>query len=130
MKHKLPMFYGASMELFKFAEKMRYAPTKGEEGMWSLLKTEPLTDYKFRRQHPIARYIADFYSHQLKLVIEIDGGYHRCSFQKEYDDFRDEDMQELGISVIRFTNEDVLQNNTKLLKRLLEEIQSLRNDKI
>ncbi len=49
MKHKLPMYYGASMELFKFAEKMRFEPTEGEKAMWDLLKTETLTIYKFRR---------------------------------------------------------------------------------
>ncbi len=125
MKHKLPMFYGTSMELFKFAQRMRFAPTEGEKAMWNLLKSESFNAHKFRRQHPIATFIADFYSHKLKMVIEIDGGYHVDTVQKEYDEFRDEDMDALGISVIRFTNEDVIQNPEITMGKLIERIITL-----
>lgn len=79
---------------------MRYElATEEEKAIWKVLTSEPFLKYKFRRQHPINTFIADFYSHQLKLVIEIDGGYHLRKEQKEYDAFRDEDMHALGISV-------------------------------
>ena len=123
MRHKLPMFYGAQMELFKFAERMRLAPTEGEKTMWDLLKSEFVSLHKFRRQHPIATFIADFYSHKLKLVIEIDGGYHLNLDQKEYDDFRDEDMAALGISVIRFTNDDIINRQNIVKSKLINKIE-------
>ena len=102
------MYYGATSKLFEYAKRMRYAPTIAEKEVWDILNAEPFLTYKFRRQHPIARYIADFYSHKLKLVIEIDGGIHNLSEQIEYDAFRDEDMMVLGILVLRLTNEEVL----------------------
>jgi len=99
MKHKLPMYYGAAMELFKFAEKMRFNPTIGEKAMWDLLKSDELCHYKFRRQHPIATFIADFYSHQLRMVIEIDGEYHLDNFQKEYVQFIAENKEIIGETI-------------------------------
>jgi very-short-patch-repair endonuclease len=130
MKHKLPMYYGAAMELFKFSEKMRFAPTRGEKAMWLLLQSELLCNYKFRRQHPISTFIADFYSHKLKLVVEIDGGYHLEPFQREYDEFRDEDMIAMGIAVIRFTNEDAIHNGKIVTQKLLEKIRILETQQL
>jgi very-short-patch-repair endonuclease len=111
------MYYGASPKLFEYARSMRFElATEAEKALWILLTTSYLTKYKFRRQHPISTFIADFYSHQLKLVIEIDGGYHLSKEQKEYDNFRDEDMSALGITVLRFTNKQVSNDiNTVLL---------------
>ena len=127
MKHTQSMFFGAKPALFRFAEKMRHAPTDGELAMWHLLKSEILRVYKFRRQHPISTFIADFDSHKLKLVIEIDGGYHLNNFQKKYDDFRDEDMNGMCISVIRFTNEEVIKHSETVLQRIIEKIKVLEN---
>jgi very-short-patch-repair endonuclease len=103
------MYYGASSKLFEYAKQMRYAPTNAEKYVWDILNAEPFLIHKFRRQHPVARYIADFYSHKLKLVIEIDGGIHNLPVQMEYDAFRDEDMLVLGVLVLRLTNEEVLE---------------------
>lgn len=121
------MFFGAKPALFRFAEKMRHAPTDGELAMWHLLKSEILRVYKFRRQHPISTFIADFDSHKLKLVIEIDGGYHLNNFQKKYDDFRDEDMDGMGIAVIRFSNEEVIRHGESVKQKLLDKIRILES---
>jgi very-short-patch-repair endonuclease len=104
----LPMYYGAQSFLFKFAKDMRDNPTDAEKTLWLTLNKPPFDILKFRRQHPISSYIADFYCHRLKLVIEVDGGYHTAQEQLEYDSFRDEDMQKLGICVLRFTNAEIL----------------------
>jgi len=93
MNYKLPMYYGASQKLFEYARRMRDFPTEAEHITWNILNSSAFEKYKFRRQHPIAKFIADFYSHKMKLVIEIDGDYHADTYQKEYDNFRDEDMQ-------------------------------------
>src|SRR5579871_6582734 len=103
-----PMHYGAKPELFEFAQRMRKAPTEAEKIAWQILNTEEFKPHRFRRQHPLARFIADFYSHALLLVIEVDGGYHLKKEQKEIDLFRDEDMQVFGITVLRCTNDEII----------------------
>jgi len=64
--------------------------------------------YKFRRQHPIHKFIVDFYCHKLKLIIEVDGKYHESEGQKNSDLERSELLTFQGIKIIRFTNEEVL----------------------
>ncbi|MGC1241070.1 MAG: endonuclease domain-containing protein [Chryseosolibacter sp.] len=63
--------------------------------------------YKFRRQHPIADFIADFYCHECKLIVELDGEYHDDIGQKQYDEGRTYELNELKVKVIRFTNREV-----------------------
>ena len=67
--YSLPMYYGASHKLFQLAQKMRLKPTVAESRLEGILAAEPFKKYNFRRQHPIADYIADFYSHSLKFEI-------------------------------------------------------------
>ena len=119
------MYYGASATLFEYAKEMRKRPTAAEDALWLILKDEQFVQYKFRRQHPIARFIADFYCHGLRLVIEVDGGYHILQEQKAFDSFRDEDMAALGISVLRFTNDDILQNADRTKSGILDCISAL-----
>jgi very-short-patch-repair endonuclease len=121
----MPMYYGAKPELFEFAKRMRYAPTPAEHVMWEILNTGELSQYKFRRQHPIGNFIADFYSHRLVLVIEIDGGYHLETAQKEFDIIRDEDMHRLGISVLRLKNEEVISGQETVMRKLKSTIVKL-----
>ena len=62
---------------------------------------------KFRRQHPIADYIADFICLERKLIIEVDGKYHESPEQKAHDELRTHDLEAYGYTILRFTNEDV-----------------------
>jgi very-short-patch-repair endonuclease len=126
MNYKLPMHYGASAKLFEYAKQMRHAPTEAELLTWGLLTREIFDGYHFRRQHPIATFIADFYLHPVKLVIEIDGGYHQHKFQKEYDDFRDKDMEAFNISVLRFTNQEIMYGPDAAITKILETIHKLK----
>jgi very-short-patch-repair endonuclease len=96
---------GTSKTLFQLAKENRKNLTEAEIKMWSVLRDNRFEGYKFRRQHPMGNYILDFYCHQLKMVIEVDGGYHEEMDQKKYDESRDAYLMELGIGVIRFTNE-------------------------
>jgi very-short-patch-repair endonuclease len=114
----MPMYYGAKPKLFEFARRMRHASTEAERLMWWILTSDEFKQHKFRRQHPIANFIADFYSHRLILVVEVDGGYHLDTAQKEFDDFRDEDMGQLGIPVLRFTNDDVKHRSGMVISKL------------
>ncbi len=112
------MHDGAKPEIFKNAEKLRANMTKSELLIWQFLKTKPL-GVKFRRQHPINRYILDFYCHQKRLAIEIDGGYHLSSEQKEKNMQRTLYLNGVGIKEIRYTNEEVL-NSLEIIKSKIE----------
>jgi imidazole glycerol-phosphate synthase subunit HisF len=117
----IEMFYGAPHYLFEIARELRKKMTPTEKILWQRLRDYNLEGIKFRRQHPIFNYIADFYCHKTKLVIEIDGGIHNR--QRDYDIQRDQDMMELGIKVIRFKNEQVMKDLNNVLRTIEVEIQ-------
>jgi very-short-patch-repair endonuclease len=102
------MWKGAPANIFSNAKKLRENPTEAEEVLWLVLKNNQVNGYKYRRQHPISIYIADFYCHKLKLVIEIDGGYHLSEDQQELDKERTATIEFNGLKVIGFSNEEVL----------------------
>jgi len=81
--------------------------TGAEKILWKELKNRNLNGLKFRRQHPIHFYIADFYCHEKRLVIEVDGEIHKRRAVKEHDENRSAELDRLGINVIRFTNDQV-----------------------
>lgn len=81
--------------------------TESEIKLWELLKAKPL-GHKFRRQHPIAGYVLDFYCHKLRLSIELDGEYHLSKEQKAKDADRTSYLNELGITELRYTNHQIL----------------------
>jgi very-short-patch-repair endonuclease len=114
------MWKDAAPEIFSNAKKLRENATTAEEMMWLELRNNQLEGYKFRRQHPLLNYIADFYCHQLKLVIEIDGGYHQTAEQKKLDAERTSAIEFQGLKVIRFTNEEVISNITAVVNRIKE----------
>ena len=118
------MFYGASPSIFKKARHLRDNPTEAENILWRKLNRKQ-QGVKFRRQHPIYVYIADFYCHEKKLVIEVDGDYHLKLDQREYDKLRSEDIKEFGIEVIRFKNERVLEGIDEVIIEIEEIIARL-----
>ena len=120
---KESMFYGSSPVIFANAKKLRNEPTASEIIFWSLLK-QHFPVYRFKRQHPISQYIADFYCHKLKLVIEIDGAFHLSDESKINDKIRDEFMQSLGLEIIRFTNQEVCEKGENVIMRLKKMIKN------
>jgi len=115
------MFYGATPILFEFAKKMRDNPTEAEATLWLHLSNKQ-KGFRFKRQHPVKYFIADFYCHKARLVIEIDGGYHQLPEQYEYDKNRDWELEELGLKVLRFTNEQVFFDIENVMKVIEEEL--------
>jgi acetylglutamate kinase len=103
------MHYGATNLIFQKAEELRNRMTPAESVLWNYLRVNDWK-IKFRRQHPIAIYVADFYCHSLKLVIELDGGYHEIPEVKINDSIRQQNMEDMGITVIRFKNHEVFEN--------------------
>jgi very-short-patch-repair endonuclease len=111
------MWRGASSGLFKKADKLRQEMTEAETILWERLRANQLLGYKFRRQHPISIYIADFYCHKLSLIIEVDGKYHNKKEQIINDEKRTEDLKFQGMKILRFTNQEVVNNiETVILK--------------
>lgn len=112
------MYYGAKPELFRLAERMRKNYTSAEKALWKYLKKLRSEGLVFRRQHPIDFYIADFYCHKIKLVIEVDGDIHLNQKNIEYDDSRSGELERFGITVIRFRNEEVLNDNKSVISKI------------
>ncbi|MBW4360379.1 endonuclease domain-containing protein [Flavobacterium sp. NAS39] len=112
------MWKGASPQIFSNAKKLRENLTEAEEKLWLALRENQIGGYKFRRQHPLSLYIADFYCHALKLVIEIDGDYHLSEEQQFLDKKRTSDIEFQGLKVIRFTNEEVMFKLPEVIDRI------------
>ena len=104
---------------------LRNNPTEAESALWFALRKRKRNDFKFLRQFPLQTrnvqgrinfYIADFYCREAKLVIEVDGGYHQTI--KEEDKNRDEVLTTLGLTTLRFTNEEVLGDVNSVVNKI------------
>jgi imidazole glycerol-phosphate synthase subunit HisF len=119
------MFYESSPIIFANAKRLRNEPTASEIIFWGLLK-QHFADFRFKRQHPVSQYIADFYCHKLRLVVEIDGGIHLSKDAIKNDKLRDEFMNSLNLKIIRFTNDEVCKNGEEVVKKLRELIEKIK----
>ena len=118
------MFYKADPLIFSNARVLRNKLTPAEQIFWLRLK-EQFPKYKLRRQHPISIYIADFYCHKLKLVIEIDGPIHDSDEAKLSDKKRQNDLENLKLTVIRFTNDQVKKEIESVIEMISSTIKKL-----
>ncbi|RZL69838.1 MAG: imidazole glycerol phosphate synthase subunit HisF [Pedobacter sp.] len=116
------MFYGASNLIFENAKALRNRVTESESLLWGYLSSKQL-GVKFRRQHPISLYIADFYCHQIKLIIEIDGSIHNKPEILINDTERQKNLEQLGIKIIRFTNNELHSSLNSVLDKIKQTIQ-------
>jgi very-short-patch-repair endonuclease len=116
-------------EIKKHARELRSTLTISEELLWAELRNRKLSGYKFLRQHPIVYkayykgvnyFIADFYCNEKKTVIELDGPIHETTVT--YDEFRDLEMSNLGIHVLRLKNDELLN-----IKETLQKIENYLN---
>jgi very-short-patch-repair endonuclease len=101
-------YFGASATTKALAAELRKNMTYAEKVLWQQLRNRKLDNLKFRRQHPVAIFILDFYCHEKKLAIEVDGGIHNNEEQKEWDENRTYELNEFGIVILRFSNEEVI----------------------
>ncbi|HNM27183.1 MAG TPA: class I tRNA ligase family protein, partial [Saprospiraceae bacterium] len=104
--------------LKQYGRDNRKAPTEAEDTLWQAIRNRKLDGLKFRRQHAIGSFIADFVCISEKLVIEVDGEYHSSEDQKRFDEARTAFLNEAGFRVIRFTNEEVMNNLSGVLVTL------------
>jgi very-short-patch-repair endonuclease len=104
------------------ARALRKNPTEAEKLLWTQLRYWQVDGYKFRRQQPLGKYIVDFVCMEKRLIIELDGGQH--AEQRDYDVERDAWLREQGFTVLRFWNNDVLQNINGVKDTILSELKS------
>ncbi len=118
MDYKKNLFRSAPPLGFSKARANRNDMTEAEQILWEKLKSRQVKGFKFRRQHPLGIYIADFYCHEKKLVIEADGRYHKHDDIIKYDRIRTFTFNLDKIKVIRFSNSDI----TNRIEWVMEEI--------
>ena len=92
--------------------------TEAEERLWTYLSGKKVNGFKFRRQHPINHFILDFYCHEARLSIELDGGYHFTVEQTANDNERTKILEELGLKELRFTNDQVFSDIETVLETI------------
>ena len=102
--------------VIELAREQRIKLTLSEQLIWSKLRNKQLHGYRFRCQHPIYRYILDFYCHEALLAIEIDGDIHK--YQKEYDNYRDDFIANIGITTLRFSADEVINSIDSVLEQI------------
>lgn len=113
-------YYGASPALLEFARRLRANETEAEKILWTHLNGKKVNGLRFRRQHPILYFIADFFCPKAKLIIEVDGGIHKMPSQFEYDQNRDSELSAYGLKVLRFTNDQVINNIEYVMQKIIE----------
>ncbi|MBC3807183.1 endonuclease domain-containing protein [Undibacterium seohonense] len=101
-------------DLKAYAREMRKKMPTAEQLLWYVLRNRRVAGAKFRRQHPVGRYILDFYCVEKKLAVELDGGQH--SEQQNYDQQRDAYLKKQGIEVLRFWNNQMLLETEAVLE--------------
>src|SRR5687768_6144677 len=106
------------------AKQLRRAATVPEKLLWSVLRGRQLAGFKFRRQHPIEPYVADFYCTVASLIVELDGESH--NEREDYDRRRESNLRERGMHIFRVTNDDVMNNLEGVAEGILRELMRLR----
>ena len=128
MKHdfsKSKIFQGASPEIFARAKELRKNMTPAEKMLWQRLRNYQLDGFYFRRQHPIKYFIADFYCAKADLIVEVDGGVHNDPDAQEWDINRTAELEKSGITVIRFTNEEVFNDTERVIQKIRQQLNVL-----
>lgn len=125
---KSNMHGGAGKELYPRARELRNRSTHAEDILWGYLKTKP-RGHKFRRQHPYAIYVLDFYCHKLKLIIEVDGSIHHRKDIKANDQLRQQLLEQDGMKVLRLTNEQILSKPEDVIVHIEQYIHNINEQR-
>jgi very-short-patch-repair endonuclease len=121
---KRDFYYGADAETIKRARELRNSMTASEKILWKTIRKHRFYGKIFRRQHPIYKFIVDFYCHEARLVIEVDGSIHNLTDQRERDLNRMAELERLGLKVIRFKNDEI-RNNIESVLNVIKEVMNI-----
>ena len=111
-------------KLKKFARELRNTSTRSEIKLWGFLNGKQMSGYDFHRQKPLLNFIADFYCYELKLVIELDGYTHQFEETIVKDRLKDETLQNIGLTVLRFEDEEIMddiENVIRVIENYIDE---------
>lgn len=125
-QYKREMFKDAPAYIHANARELRQKLTHAELVLWMRLKDKP-NGIKFRRQHPIATYIVDFYCHAGKLVIEVDGPIHSEETTANNDLQRDQDLKKMGFAILRFSNGEVLNDVENVVSTIMQHLETKKD---
>ncbi|MBN8222055.1 MAG: endonuclease domain-containing protein [Spirochaetes bacterium] len=120
---------GAPDIIFGRAKALRKSMTAAEKVLWLRIRDKRFLGLKFRRQHPFGRFIFDFFCHELKIAMEVDGEIHNKSDQKKYDAWRTEIVAESGVKIFRLDNCAVLERLESVLSEIKSEIPPLLQER-
>ena len=128
----MPSNFHYNKNLKSFARNLRNEPTKGEKIVWhEVLQNKKMKGYRFLRQRCISKYIVDFFSKDLKLVIEVDGYTH--DYKVKEDEIRDKELMKLGYHILRIPDQDVfnsIENVIRTIEVAIEKIETLKKRKV
>jgi very-short-patch-repair endonuclease len=113
---------GSTTRIQEYARGLRRRSTEAEQKLWDLLRNKQLKGKKFRRQHAIANYVVDFYCHECKIAIELDGNFHMEAEAKEYNNSRTTLLNEIGVTVLRFWNEEVINDASSVPQKISDHL--------
>ena len=125
---KSHIHFGASKQVFINAKALRNCQTIAEKLLWSRLRNNQL-GYHFRRQHPLSKYVVDFYCEALKLVIEVDGSIHADPIVVIEDKSKEESLVSYGLVVIRFTNDAVVKDVDAVVQLIRNKISMIEQER-
>ena len=108
------------------ARRLRKDMTAVEQRLWRRLRNGGVGGLSFRRQHPVGRFVLDFYCPSVRMAIELDGGQHNVASAFAKDAYRTRLLAEQGITVIRFWNNDVAENYDGVVQAILNTARDLR----
>jgi very-short-patch-repair endonuclease len=124
-KKRLPILQQSiDSKLQEAVKQLRANQTPAEGILWECLRNSRLNGWKFRRQQIIRSFIVDFYCHKAGLVVELDGSHHASASQKTSDQNRDQILTDLGLHVIRFSNDRIGQDLEQVLKEIITACES------
>ncbi|HJW28862.1 MAG TPA: endonuclease domain-containing protein [Saprospiraceae bacterium] len=115
---KRNMHLNAPPFLYARAKQLRKNMTEAETILWSALRNRKFHGLKFRRQHPLDNYVVDFYCHQFRLVVEVDGRHHGEKVTAFEDQEKTNQLESQGITVIRYTNAEIINHLDYVLNDL------------
>lgn len=118
-KYFKELYQYAERAIFENAAGLRKNQTIAEQILWECLRNKKLKGYKFRRQHPISKYIVDFYCAEKKLAVELDGKIHNKTDVMENDKLRTNALKDTGVRVIRFKNREIISSLETVLNKLI-----------
>jgi very-short-patch-repair endonuclease len=123
-KADYPFYFGASPEILDRARGLRNTMTRSERILWNRLRKRQIDGFKFRRQHAINQFIVDFFCYEAMLIVEVDGGVHSDSYQKERDEGRTAILSEFGLRVIRFSNDEIEHEILLVIDKIKREVRN------